>query len=101
MTCLTYLSFEATIGFCPTYREFEARLQLNPLYEYAARNWGHHARVASVDEKQLILDILESEAKLAGQSQAMMASEFQRVPGQISGAHVAEHFGLRDAMATL
>ncbi|KAF7890265.1 hypothetical protein EAF00_008580 [Botryotinia globosa] len=42
-TCLTYLSFDAfESGFCPTDEEFEARLRSNVLYDYAARNWGHH-----------------------------------------------------------
>ena len=66
------IAFET--GFCPTDEEFEARLQLNPLYDYAARNWGHHARAASTEVEQLILDFLESEAKVSASSQAMMAS---------------------------
>ncbi|KAF2174415.1 hypothetical protein K469DRAFT_582303, partial [Zopfia rhizophila CBS 207.26] len=41
---VTYLSFHAfKAGFCPTNGEFEERLRLNPLYDYAARNWGDHA----------------------------------------------------------
>src|SRR5947207_1631083 len=43
--CTTYLSFKAfEAGFCSTDEEFEARLQSNVLYDYAARNWGYHAR---------------------------------------------------------
>ena len=43
ITCVAHLSFDTSaIRFCPT---DEARLQLIPLYDYAARNWGHHARV--------------------------------------------------------
>ena len=72
-TCVTYLSLDDfETGFCPTDEEFEERLRSNPLYDYAARNWGHHARAASTEVEQLILDLLESEAKVSGSSQAMM-----------------------------
>ena len=98
VTCVTYLSFDAfETGFCPTDEEFEARLRLNPLYDYAARNWGHHARAASTEVEQLILDFLESEAKVSASSQAMMASRSyytgysQRVPRQMTGVHLAAY----------
>src|SRR5271156_3865476 len=56
-TCITYLLFDVfETGFCPTDERFQERLQLNSLYDYAARNWGHHARVASMKEQSLILD---------------------------------------------
>jgi hypothetical protein len=74
-TCITYLSFDAfETGFCATDKKFEARLRLNVLYDYTARNWGHHARAASTEVEQLILGLLENEAKVSGFSQAMMAS---------------------------
>jgi hypothetical protein len=74
-TCVTYLSFDAfETGFCLTDEEFEARLELNVLYEYASRNWGHHVREAST-EGQVILGFLNSKAKLSASSQAMMASK--------------------------
>lgn len=64
-TCATYLSFGTfEAGFCPTDEKFEERLQLNPLYDYAARNWGYHARVASAEVKQLIVRLLENKAKV-------------------------------------
>ncbi|KAM0474066.1 hypothetical protein ACHAPX_007779 [Trichoderma viride] len=61
--CVTYLSFSVfKRGECSTYKAFRRRLHSNPLYDYAAQNWGHHARTAP--EKQLILDFLESEANV-------------------------------------
>ncbi|KAK3378907.1 hypothetical protein B0T24DRAFT_493620, partial [Lasiosphaeria ovina] len=46
--CATYLSFNIFEGgFCQTDDEFKERLQLNPLYDYAAHNWGSHARETS------------------------------------------------------
>ena len=45
MTCLHYLSFDAFLdGYCSSSEIFEARLNQNPLFDYAARNWGHFAR---------------------------------------------------------
>jgi hypothetical protein len=108
--CVTYLSFDAfETGFCPTDEEFEARLQLNVLYDYASRNWGHHVRAASTEEELLILRFLNSEAKLSASSQAMMASKLfssdhgfnQRVPRQMTGEHLAAYFGLKEAMTAL
>ena len=107
-TCVIYLSFDTfRTGFCPTDEDFKARLQSNPLYDYAARNWGYHAR--TVSEEQLILSFLESEAKVSACSQAMMASKpyssglgySQRVPRQMSGLHLAAYFGLENVMTAL
>jgi ankyrin repeat protein len=105
-TCVTYLSFDAfETGFCPTDEEFEARLQLNILYEYAARNWGYHACAASGVE-QLILDFLQSEANVSGSSQAIMAFEsydgyVKNLPTRMTGVHLAAFFGLKETMVSL
>jgi ankyrin repeat protein len=104
-TCITYLSFNTfESGFCRTEKEFEARLRLNPLYDYAARNWGHHARAASTE--MAILAFLESEAKVSSSSQALIASGSrygysQKVPKQMTGIHLAAYFGLGEAMVAL
>src|SRR5277367_3953063 len=103
ISCVTYLSFDAfAAGFCQTDEDFEARLRLNPLYDYAAGNWGYHARAASVDVVQLIPRFLKNVAKMAGSSQAMMASKYykgdsgysRRVPRQMTEVHLAAYFGL-------
>jgi len=108
--CVTYLSLDAfKAGFCGTYKEFEARLQLNPLYVYATRNWGYHARKASTEVEQSILDFLESEAKVSGCCQAIMTSrlglEYSRyshiMPRQMTGVHLAAYFGLGEAIIAL
>jgi hypothetical protein len=110
VTCVTYLSFDAfAAGFCPTDEEFEARLQLNPLYNYAARNWGYHAHAASTEVAQLILDFLDSAAKVSASSQAMMAPKryrshskySQEVTRQMTGVHLAAYFGLEKVTTTL
>jgi hypothetical protein len=105
-TCVTYLSFRTfENGFCTTDEEFDERLQSNRLYDYAARNWGHHARAASIvmeqwtGVEQLVQDLLENETNISAASQAMMASRSysdyrRRVPSRMTGVHVAAYFGL-------
>ncbi|KAH0535997.1 hypothetical protein FGG08_007114, partial [Glutinoglossum americanum] len=97
--CVTYLSFDVfETGFCQSDGEFEARLQTNVLYDYAARNWGYHAHTSLIKE-ELILNLLESRAKVSAASQAMMAFRSypgysQRMPRQMTAVHVAAYFGL-------
>jgi hypothetical protein len=44
-TCVTYLSFDTfNVGFSPTDEDFKVRLQSS--IDYAARNWGRHARIS-------------------------------------------------------
>jgi Ankyrin repeats (3 copies) len=106
-TCVTYLLFNTfETGFCPTDKKFEERLRLNPLYDYAARNWGHYTHETSTEVEQLILDLLESEAKVCASSQAMMTSRTysnysQIIPRQVTGVHLAAYFGLGKAIMAL
>ena len=108
--CVTYLLFnEFETGFCPTDDAFEERLRSYPLYDYAARNWGHHARAPSIAAEPLILSFLNSEAKLSACSQAMFASKLfpshsnysQDVPRHMRGVHVAAYFGLEEIIKSL
>ena len=107
--CVTYLSFNAfNTGFCPSDADFEIRLESNPLYDYAAKNWGHHVYAASTEAEQLILNLLKSEHKVSASSQAMMvAGEYryrsysQQVPRQMTGVHLAACFGLTEMTTTL
>ncbi|KAI0892243.1 ankyrin repeat-containing domain protein [Annulohypoxylon nitens] len=97
--CITYLSFDTFgEGFCETDDLLEERLRSNQLYEYAAKNWGHHVRAAHIEVERLI----------SGSSQAMMATQdcryhgySQDVPRQMTGVHLAAYFGLRDTVAAL
>ncbi|KAL2008399.1 hypothetical protein VTN00DRAFT_8381, partial [Thermoascus crustaceus] len=107
--CITYLSLDIfETGFCPTDEELETRLQQYPLYDYSARNWGHHGRAQSVDE-QLVLNLLENEAKMSACTQALMAQKgfsrdtgySQRVPRQMTAVHLAAYFGLSDLIRRL
>ncbi|KAG4279189.1 hypothetical protein FPRO04_13663 [Fusarium proliferatum] len=107
--CVTYLSFSVfESGFCETDKEFEERLQSHPLSNYAAHNWGHHAR-----ESLLLcweaMDFLKCETKVEASSQVLMAvkryswsSDYcQRVPKQMTGLHLAAYFGVGMAVEAI
>jgi hypothetical protein len=100
--CITYLLLDVFEPWlCAMDEDFEARLRSNIFYGYAARNWGHHACVASTEVEQLILDFLESEAKVSTSSQTMMAtgrysSYGQKTSRQMTGVHIAAYFGPRE-----
>lgn len=107
-TCVTYLLFSTfKSGFCATDHEFEVRLQLNPLYDYATRNWAHYASTGTTEVEELILDFLQSDSAVSASSQATMApinhhhGYSQRVPREIRGAHLAAYFGLEKVMVAL
>ncbi|RYP46072.1 hypothetical protein DL768_007664 [Monosporascus sp. mg162] len=104
-TCVTYLSFSIfENGFCQTDEDFEMRLRSSQFYDYAAHNWGHHAREASTLHQEVIY-FLESKAKVEASSQALMAVKqysghsgySQEVPRHITGLHLAAYFGVNDA----
>src|SRR5271156_2090642 len=110
MTCLQYLSFDALLGgYCSSDKIFEARLQKNPLFDYAARNWGHYARrTAEQSVQDLALKFLNDDSKVSGLSQVLFISEEYRYPGysqspciQFSGMHVVAYFGLHNIMKLL
>ncbi|KAK2747592.1 hypothetical protein FQN55_004946 [Onygenales sp. PD_40] len=108
--CLVYVSFDTfESGFCSTDASYEEKLKHNPLYEYAAKNWGHHACAAETDTERSALSLLEGEQKLLGCTQAMLALKHhsrdvgysQRVPQQVTAAHVAAYFNLGNVMTAL
>ncbi|KAF7507240.1 hypothetical protein GJ744_010798 [Endocarpon pusillum] len=115
--CLTYLSFDVfESGICCTDDEFEERLRSNPLYNYAAKTWGHHARKALVLGDNVtdpltdsLTSFLRSESKVAASSQALLAMRLypsdlfysQRVPRYMKGLHMAAFFGILAATQTL
>lgn len=117
MTCVTYLLFDAfNTGFCATDNEFYTRLGKNVLYNYAAQNWGHHARKASAEGAlakgdlagldQLIVNFLESRNKVSSSIQAMMSYEFSVLPDyrpsqQVTGVHLAAYFGVEKGITAL
>lgn len=110
-TCITYLSFAIfKDGACKTDDRFKERLQLNPFYDYAAQNWGHHARDNDdATLNQHIVTFLKSKTSLQASIQALMVNKLresekhysQRTPKGMTGLHLAGYFGLFDATYTL
>ncbi|SCV30566.1 related to ankyrin repeat [Fusarium fujikuroi] len=101
--CVQYLLFRYfRSGPCTVYHDLELRLKHYSLYDYAARNWGHHARVSSQQPRKLLLKLLYDESKLKASYQASMAS---KLPGggveytKMSAAHIVAFFGLSGLMA--
>jgi hypothetical protein len=108
-TCITYLSFNVFESeFCQTVEEFKERLQSNKFFEYSARNWGHHARIAPTSNlalSQAVMEFLRSEAKVDASSQGLLAFKDPwgytlRVP-KLKGVHLAAYFGIEMVMKLL
>ncbi|RTE69030.1 hypothetical protein BHE90_016591 [Fusarium euwallaceae] len=105
-TCVNYLSFIVfETGFCTTDHKFKQRLRSNPFYDYAARNWGHHAPKDKAPDE--VISFMKSKAKVGASSQALMVAEHdfrgysQTPPRNITGLHLAGFFGLPKASETL
>ena len=98
-SCVAYLSFRIFgSGVSESDKEYNMRLKDNPLYDYAARNWGYHAYDGSLETK-LILILLEDEPKVFAASHVLLASP---LPSHyMGGLHLAAYFGLSDAVAAL
>ncbi|KAH7232462.1 hypothetical protein B0J15DRAFT_599313 [Fusarium solani] len=101
--CATYLSFSVfEAGVCTTDHKFEERLRLNPFYDYAAHNWGHHAPKDKAPDE--VVSFMKSKAKVEASSQALMRhlQGYSRTSSMnITGLHLAGFFGLRKAAETL
>lgn len=106
--CLTYLSLDAFgCGACATDEAFEERLQSNPLYEYAAQHWGHHAREIP-DFCYKDADFLRSNKKLESLSQALMVvgskgtgGYSQLFPRKMTALHFVAYFGIENTARLL
>lgn len=109
-TCVTYLSYTAfENGICKSKEEFWERLCQHPLYNYAACNWGHHARQSSTLSQEII-GFLHCEAKVMASGQALSSQRFRALrlgfkqDGEgipETGIHLAALFGLEDGIRVL
>ena len=108
--CAAYLSFSAfESGPCHNITEFTERLELYQLYDYAAQNWGHHAR-KTVTTNQIIMGFLESQTHVEASSQALFFAEQLKFkswnygylyPTRITGMHTAAYFGVGNSVGLL
>ncbi|EPS40170.1 hypothetical protein H072_6021 [Dactylellina haptotyla CBS 200.50] len=100
-SCVTYLSFkEFESGMSQTQEIFDERLRKYPFYDYAAHNWGHHAREAHVLRPEFI-DFVQRTANLEASSQVLMANEdlsqdyIRDTPKFMTSLHLAAYFGIQ------
>ncbi|KAG9229619.1 hypothetical protein BJ875DRAFT_537610 [Amylocarpus encephaloides] len=107
--CVTYLAFdEFKNGICLSNKDFEERLQLKKLYDYAAHNWGYHARAASTS-CQGVIKFLRTQGQVEASIQGLLAVKqgrgrgkySQEIPMQMTGLHLAAYFGVDDAVQSL
>ena len=66
--CVTYLSYkDFESGSCLTIDEYLKRLRIYPMFDYAAKNWGHHCRTTSMEleVKKIIMEFLSKDGNLA------------------------------------
>jgi hypothetical protein len=102
--CASYLSFHAfESGPChPFFDEFQDRLDLYKLYDYSAKNWGHHARKASILCPE-VTRFLNCEMKVEASIQALLRDMRYLVEGKMrmTGLHLAAYFGVEGAVNAL
>ncbi|UKZ83461.1 hypothetical protein TrVFT333_011270 [Trichoderma virens FT-333] len=104
--CCTYLSFRNfENGFCQTKQDLDERLLSNPLYDYAAANWGHHARsIAKIPQE--VIDFMTCQAKVGASSQVLLEhlvgyegdDVFTEDIPQFTALHLAAFFGISKAL---
>ncbi|CAM1501958.1 Fc.00g039420.m01.CDS01 [Cosmosporella sp. VM-42] len=106
--CLKYVSFDGLGRPCDTDDEYKERLQSNPLYSYAAKNWGQHASNADIswDLIHSVVKLLEDAGRVEALCQALFSTKpgtyrgtsypgcSQLFPRKMRGVHLAAYFGL-------
>ncbi|PKK53318.1 hypothetical protein CI102_3363 [Trichoderma harzianum] len=106
VTCATYLSLDDfKSGPCETAAGLEVRLRLFPFYNYAAHNWGNHARACSYLPEE-VMQFLNDKQKVEASAQVLMVddrswNEAQDYPRQMTGLHLAAYFGVDEAVSYL
>ncbi|OPB46716.1 hypothetical protein A0O28_0068400 [Trichoderma guizhouense] len=106
-TCASYLMFEDfKRGACLTEGQLQERLELYPLYNYAAHNWGHHARkVGKLCDR--VMEFLECDWKVSASIQALRSdfydkAELDKKPGlYATSLHLAAWFGIVETVEAL
>lgn len=106
--CLTYLTFD-TIRT----EAYALELSQTPLYKlpqylhkYAAQNWGHHARIQSVDER-LVFRLLEHDQKLLASIYPLILprspnrARALQTAKHVTKLHLAAYSGLENIVETI
>ncbi|KAF4952519.1 hypothetical protein FGADI_6754 [Fusarium gaditjirri] len=107
ITCVAYLSLVAfSGGCCDTDKEYKERHATYNFFEYAAMNWGHHARKASFPLEE-VMSFLRCSESMKTSSHVMAGIEeihlelYGALPVEIPGLHLAAFFGIEKAVKEL
>ncbi|KLJ13510.1 hypothetical protein EMPG_11549 [Blastomyces silverae] len=104
-TCVTYLSFEVfETGYSLSKDALIKRFKSNILFQYAAQNWGYHSSKSSIEGQKLIVDLLQSTAKVSACSQVMEYRQYRLMftaTTKMTGLHLAAYFGLEKSTSAL
>jgi hypothetical protein len=116
VACIKYLSLDVFgDGYCLTDELYERRLKDNPLFDYAAKNWGNHIREGNEqDIPDLASKFLLNDIKLSSSNQVLLvykplfpghsfwpAGYSQHFPKGFQGAHLVAYFGVKEMMIKL
>ncbi|KAL7912200.1 hypothetical protein GGI35DRAFT_492155 [Trichoderma velutinum] len=105
-TCASYLLFkDFEEGVCATYDDFRERSRLNPLYDYAALNWGHHARKAAKLCRK-VMEFLGCQTKMNTSIEGLRVdTEEGHGRGQpvyrMTSLHLAAYFGIEETVKAI
>ncbi|KAJ5497839.1 hypothetical protein N7453_006890 [Penicillium expansum] len=103
-TCVSYLMFRTfEDGPCQSRPQLNNRKKVYKLYDYCAKNWGHHAREAPAVSPE-VMKFLACEMKFDASNQVLMKIRplQQRIPRvrlpperikRPTGLHIASYFG--------
>ncbi|KAH8200518.1 hypothetical protein TruAng_005295 [Truncatella angustata] len=101
-TCIAFLSLsDLQSGPCSTPTAFKDRLRKFPLYDYAAQNWGHHARKSAMGASNTIDEFPQRGNLVAGSFQTFEPDSRVETLRMTKGVHLAALFGLPDALNEL
>lgn len=99
-TCAKYLSYEAFSN-----QEPKQLFDGSPLYDYAAKHWGHHAREAETDCDEVMTFLQRDvQTELSDGYHRRRYNGYHCMsghPGQTRGIHLAAAFGLERALRRL
>ncbi|GJC89130.1 inversin [Colletotrichum liriopes] len=109
VSCITYLNYSNfSSGPCGRYEATAQRVQSNPLYDYAARNWGFHANSSPYLCREMV-ELFENHAKLHASFHIAWAMDQlnNKSPScwygtkraqDLSGLHLAAYFGIEKVL---
>ena len=103
-SCLTYLSYQNFEIDCLDDEELDTRLDENPLLEYAANNWGIHAREVQDDVMGVALRFFRKNLNVLSSIQAIVNGidfrAYERSKA-VRRVHLCAYFGLEKILANL